>query len=134
MQAVSDLRSWIGQLKKRMQVLIVDDEPQVIEVMTNMLSKYHCDIQGCTRGEDAITKAILNDYDIIFVDLKMFPVSGIQVIEEVRKVKPDSRFVVITGYAHEDITRAATEAGAIVVIPKPIRPQDLDLILDSFKC
>jgi DNA-binding NtrC family response regulator len=108
-------------------ILVVDDEKEVLEEVRFFLKRViECDVDIAKSGEDAFGLIKKNNYDLIFLDIKMPGMSGLDLIKRVKPVKPLPDIVIITGYADGDIATRCQEAGAIGYIPKPI-------YLDNFK-
>ena len=102
-----------------MNILIVDDEPQVAEVLAKSLSRQGHRTTVVHSGEDALKAIGTTTPDALFLDVSMPGVNGLDVLAEVRRTKPQLAVVVITGHATPDEVEQVKKLGAVDVIPKP---------------
>jgi two-component system, OmpR family, response regulator CpxR len=102
-----------------MNILIVDDEPQVAEVLAKSLSRQGHRTTVVHSGEDALKVIATTAPDALFLDVSMPGINGLEVLAEVRRTKPQLAVVVITGHATPDEVEQVKKLGAVDVIPKP---------------
>ena len=102
-----------------MNILIVDDEPQVAEVLAKSLSRQGHRTTVVHSGEDALKAIGTTSPDALFLDVSMPGVNGLDVLAEVRRTKPQLAVVVITGHATPEEVEQVKKLGAVDVIPKP---------------
>jgi two-component system, OmpR family, alkaline phosphatase synthesis response regulator PhoP len=115
------------------KVLIVDDEPDIIEILQYNLSKIGYEVYSASDGKQALKKAIAIVPDIIILDVMMPNVDGIQACEEIRKI-PELQNVIIaflTARGEDYSEIAGLQAGADDYITKPIRPKVLIARLEA---
>jgi CheY-like chemotaxis protein len=106
------------------KLLVVDDEKIVLTCCERSLAREGFDV---TLAIDAVEGLrILKDksFDVILTDLKMQSMDGLEFITQARRLSPDARIILITGYATDDVREAALEMGASY-LPKPFSPVDL---------
>lgn len=109
------------------KILLVDDEPDILEFLSYNLVKEGFDVRTATRGEDAIRIAREFIPHLIVLDVMMPGMDGIETCEEIRKV-PELRecLVAFLTARSEDYSQiAGFEAGADDYIAKPIKPKVL---------
>lgn len=104
------------------RILVVDDESIVIRSAEIVLSREGYAVEGALGGREAILKMEDKAYDLVFTDLKMPEVDGLTLIKWVRKNRPDSGIVILTGYPSQDTIREALALGIIDYVPKPFTP------------
>jgi NADH:ubiquinone oxidoreductase subunit E/CheY-like chemotaxis protein len=104
------------------KILIVDDELIVIRSAERVLKGEGYAVEGAIGGREAIMKMGQGDYDLVFTDLKMPDVDGITLIRWIKKTKPATGIVIITGYPSQDTIKEALELGIIDYVPKPFTP------------
>ena len=102
-----------------MNILIVDDEPQVAEVLAKSLSRQGHRTTVVHSGEEALKVIGSNAPDALFLDVSMPGINGLDVLAEVRRTRPQLAVVVITGNATADQVEEVKRLGAVDVIPKP---------------
>ena len=102
-----------------MNILIVDDEPQVAEVLAKSLGRQGHHAMVVHSGEEALRMIESAPPDALFLDVSMPGVNGLDVLTEVRRTRPHLAVVVITGHATPEEVEQVKRLGAVDVIPKP---------------
>jgi CheY-like chemotaxis protein len=102
-----------------MEIMIVDDEPQVAEVLARSLSRQGHRTTVVHSGEEALDRVRTVPLDAMFLDVSMPGMNGLDVMAEVRRLKPALAVVVITGHATADEVERVKAMGAVDVIQKP---------------
>ena len=110
------------------RILIVDDDPSVTALLQDLLGGEGFKPSIASSGQEALTLLKEASYDVVLVDKNLPDVSGIEVIREGRELHPETRFIVVTGYASIESVIAALDVGAFSYITKPIR--DGQVVLD----
>lgn len=111
--------------KNKAKILLVDDEPDILEIVGFNLSQEGYKIVTATNGKEAITKAKAELPNLIIMDVMMPEMDGIEACEAIRKI-PELENVIITFLTarSEDYTQVAGfDAGADDYISKPIKPK-----------
>ena len=107
-------------------VLVVEDEPAVREVVVKMLDHHGHDVVSAFGGLDAIRKIKTNSpFDLLVTDIMMPDMTGIKLIDNVRKLLPEIKIIAISGggprhYSPDVCLQLARERGADRMIMKPI--------------
>ena len=109
-------------------VLIVDDEAIVRESLKDWLKDTYR-VATAKTGEEALELIEKEDFDILVVDVRLPGKSGIQVLKEVKEVKPYIESIVITGYPTVDLAVDAMKLGAVDYLVKPVAPDDLERLI-----
>ncbi|HPV98869.1 MAG: response regulator [Spirochaetota bacterium] len=87
----------------RTAVLVADDEPAIRDLLVTVLSDLGIGrIDSASNGMEARELCRLNEYDIIFLDVSMPVLSGIEAYHDIREARPDARIVFITGLYKDD--------------------------------
>ena len=102
-----------------MEILIVDDEPQVAEVLARSLNRQGHRTTVVHSGQEALDRLDSLAPDAMFLDVSMPGMNGLDVMAEVKRVKPALAVVVITGHATAEQVERVMELGAVDVIQKP---------------
>jgi len=113
------------------RVLVVDDEEVVRDVLTEMV-KTAGDFEAASAvdGDDGLRKVREEGYDIIFTDLKMPGLNGLQLMEQIHEIDPTIPVVVVTAHSHIDTALSAMREGASDFITKPFNLKDIRYVLD----
>ncbi len=119
----------IAEVTQKSSVLIVDDEDRIRQVCTKMLKQEGYDVAQAENGDVGLEMVARRHFDIILLDLMMPGTSGLEALDRIRALHPDTVVIVITGYATLDHAVNAMKNGAFDFISKPFSPQDLRLVV-----
>jgi CheY-like chemotaxis protein len=115
------------QQGKGQRILVVDDEPLVVELLCQTLKHHHYHVQGVTSGSEAL-KLLRSDpdkYDALLTDVIMEGVDGGQLAKESRKLIPDLPILFMSGYTNQDVGGKLRDFSEIPFLYKPIKVDDL---------
>lgn len=115
----------------RLQVLVVDDQISIRRTMTEIIKNWGCQVMDVEDGYQAIECVKNIDFDLVFLDIKMPGINGIQTFREIKKLRPDSLVVMMTGFKLQEFIDAAFDEGAVCVVYKPFDPERIIHILRS---
>ncbi len=121
-----------GSPARRARVLIIDDEPRLVQSMRLLLQPYH-DVVATTRGSEALEKVRSGqDFDIIICDLQMPDMTGAEVYARLNAQAPEllRRLVFISGGACTPTTLDFVRKVSNPVLEKPVRPEVLLATID----
>src|SRR4051812_5547609 len=107
-------------------VLVVDDEPSVIQLLEMLLKRQHLQVATAMTGNDAIRMMLDSSYGCLMVDKNLPDKSGLDVIAEARRLHPYCACIVMTGFPSYESILAALRMGAIDYLEKPFT--DLQLV------
>ena len=117
-------------MAKRANVLVVDDQIGMLETFTDILEDKGFDVDTAEDGFQAIRKVKEQGFDIIFMDIKMPGINGVQTFREIKKINPKASVIMMTAYSAEDLVKEAIEEGAYTVIYKPF---DMDKVIQTIE-
>ena len=112
-------------MEKRLQVLVLDDEPIVGKRLQPALAKVGCDVEVFDAPRPALERIEGKRFDVVVTDIRMEEIDGIEVLEKVLARWPETRVIMITGYATVEVAREAMAKGAFDFNAKPFKPQEL---------
>jgi DNA-binding NtrC family response regulator len=118
-------KSYEGNMKQQIRLLLLDDEPIVGKRLTPALAKIGVETESFTDPEAALQQIGEKDFDIVVTDIRMDKMDGLEVLRRVLQKSPRTKVIVITGYATLEIAREALAKGAFDFIAKPFKPNDL---------
>ena len=101
------------------RILVVDDEPSVCQLMNDALLRAGYDCQSCSSGEEALNALKREPFDIVIADLYMPGLSGMSLLEEGSRVRPESAFLMATGDSDVRVGVQAMKRGAADYLVKP---------------
>lgn len=119
-----------------LKVLIVDDEYLVLEYIKMIIEKNFDDIKiidTASTGREAIEKAIKTKPDIVFMDIHMPGINGIEAIRQIKATSSDIFFVIITAYEYFDYAKEALNLGVFEYLLKPINKSKLIEAINNLK-
>ncbi len=109
------------------ELLIVDDEKLVREFLSETLSQAGYAVRTAENGEAALKEISDREFDLIFTDVKMPQLSGIELLKAVRQSSPFTSVVVITAYGTVADAVEAMKLGAFDYLPKPFTPEHIEV-------
>lgn len=118
-----------------MLLMIVDDDPGTATTLKHILTRKGHLVAVASTGEDAIELAKVQDYDILFIDIKLPTINGLQTYLEIRKIRPDVIGIMITGYRQEvsELVDVALQQSAYTVLYKPFNMEALIEIVNEIE-
>lgn len=118
-------------MNRRMRVMVVDDEMIIRESFFHWFQKSGYIVDTAESGLKALEKLETNEFDVLFADIRMPKMSGIELLEKVKASYPDTMVVIITAYGSIDTAVKAMKMGASDYLLKPFRPDQLSLLMEK---
>src|ERR1700757_4395932 len=116
--------------QKSLRLLFVDDEKGLQEVMRSELPRLGHEVVVCPDGRAALKALEKSTFDAAILDLRMPGLSGIEVLEHIRQISPDTEAIVMTGHASMETAIEAVRLGAFDYITKPCKLAELQTLLE----
>jgi two-component system, NtrC family, response regulator PilR len=110
-------------------ILIVDDEPNILEVLEIFLHDEGMEVLKCHSGKRALEILRENEVDLVVSDIRMPDLSGVQLLQEAKQLVPEVIFIMITAFASTETAIEALQHGAFDYITKPFRMEELRSII-----
>src|SRR5205807_3469026 len=107
----------------------VDDEEHLRELMERELPRRGYEVTVCADGREAFKILEKSKFDAAILDLRMPGVGGIEVLQRLKEVSPDTEAIIHTGHATEETAIAAVNLGAFRYIRKPCKMAEIDVLL-----
>lgn len=120
------------------KILVLDDEELILELVTEFLKLLDFEVETATTGKDAISKfkkalEIKESFDLVLFDMSLPDgMDGAQVLKEIKKLDPEIKSIVSTGYNTNDIMDDPKVFGFDAAIPKPYSLDKLKDVLNRF--
>jgi len=108
------------------KVLVVDDDPVVGKSFDRVLTGKGYAVITASNGDEALSKLRSENYDVVFTDIRMPGMSGLEVAERVRESQPWLPVVIITGYGTDANEAQAKQAGVSSFLRKPLSPEMIE--------
>jgi len=113
-----------------LKILVIDDEKSIRNTLKDILGFEGYHVELAENGMEGIGLVQTTDFDIILCDIKMPEMDGIEVLQQIRKIKPESTVVMISGHGTIDTAVEAIKKGAFDFIEKPL---DLNRLLITLR-
>jgi len=115
--------------KQKHSIVVIDDEESMRDSCRMILEKDGFLTETAENGNSGLAKVEKIRPDLVLIDLKMPGISGLEVLEKIKKIDSNIIPIVITGYATIESAVNAMKKGAYDFLPKPFTPQELRLII-----
>ena len=117
-------------MDKKMSIMIVDDEAIVRESLFHWFRKYGHVVETASSGFEALEKLEAYPFQLLFVDIKMPGMDGIELLEKVKEEYPDTLVIIITAYGSIESAVRAMRIGATDYLLKPFKPDQISLVME----
>ena len=118
-------------MDNKMNIMIVDDEKIVRESLFHWFKKVGHAVETAPSGFEALEKLENTPYDLLFVDIKMPGMDGIELLEKVKTEYPDTIVIIITAHGTVESAIKAMKLGASDYLLKPFKPDNLSLVMEK---
>ncbi len=119
---------------EKLDVLLVDDNPLTLYLHKDQIKKYTNAIDTAETGLKSIELCKKNKYDVVFMDITMPDINGIEAMKQIRDIyKNDNKilFVAVTSHSSEDDIYFFNENGFIAVLTKPVNAEDFEACIKA---
>ena len=116
----------------KLKILVVDDQRGIRLTLSAIIEHQGYEVTEAEDGYQAIEAVTNNAFDLVFLDIKMPGINGVQSFREIKKISPGSAVVMMTGFSVEDLVSEALEEGARTVIYKPFQVDKVLSLVESF--
>ena len=117
-----------------LRVVIVDDEPVLVRSLQTMMERAQCDVSIVGTANDGVTGLDIireRNPDLVFADISMPVIDGLQLIEILRQEGNDVPVVILSGYKEFDYAKRAVALDVVDYLVKPINPVDFRSFLEN---
>jgi DNA-binding NtrC family response regulator len=112
----------------RRRLLIVDDEPLILEVLTEHF-KSDYDVETALNGADALGAILRQRPDVVMLDINMPRMNGVQVLKDIKQIDESIAVIMVTASEQVAMAAEALRSGAFGYVPKPFDFRYLDHML-----
>ena len=112
------------------RVLLVDDEEEYLEIMSERMRARDIDVTTSTSAREALDMIATGSFDAVIMDFMMPEMNGIEALKAIKEKNPEMQIILLTGHATVEKTVEAMKAGAMDLIEKPA---DLDALSEKIK-
>ena len=111
--------------RKKLLVLVVDDEPGFRNLLQWELNRQGMDVETAVNGADGIKRAEQTKFDVIITDITMPEMDGLKLLDEIKKNHPGTEVIIATGFSAVETAVHAMQKGAFDFVLKPYDLQHL---------
>ncbi|MGI6070036.1 MAG: response regulator transcription factor [Blautia sp.] len=118
------------------RTLITDDEYWVCQLICDLIdwNSYGFEIIGqANNGEEALNKIVEEKPDLVFTDIKMPGISGLELVERCKLLSPQTKFVIISGHSEFEYAKSALNSGVLGYLLKPVEAEELIGLLTEIR-
>jgi EAL domain-containing protein (putative c-di-GMP-specific phosphodiesterase class I)/FixJ family two-component response regulator len=113
------------------RILLIDDEHLILKALARILGSAGHRVVTANDGETALKLIEAEEYDVVFTDLHMPGINGMELIRTIRETQRDVPVVILTGNPHVESAMEAVEFGALRYLSKPVDAQTLNTVVDT---
>lgn len=113
------------------RILVVDDNKDFADVFCDILKSNSYRVESCYGGAQAVDIITNEVFDILFLDIRMPDMDGIETLRAVKKIRPDTTVIMMTGYSVDEMVHKALEAKASDIIYKPFEIEKVLTLIKS---
>lgn len=113
------------------KILVVDDDESILKVFQYGLEDAGYEVSIAASGFEAVDKVRAGKYDLVFLDVRMPRMNGVETFKELRKISEKLVAVMMTGYRVDALLKEAFEAGAYACIYKPFEMTEIIGIIEK---
>lgn len=112
-------------IEKNARLLVIDDDPGVVDYLLEMLRKEGCSVLGFTRTEQALKAIEKEPFDLVISDVVMPEMRGLELMAAIHHKRPEQLVLLITAFGSIDLAMQSIRAGACDFLTKPFRIEEL---------
>ena len=126
------LDEWLEResISNKLSILIIDDNPRVRDTLSEIVTTHNCVATMAENGETALNELGKQHFDLVFLDLVLPGLGGVEVLREIKEKYRDTIVVVVTGYGDDAIAVEAMTLGPLLLIRKPFQKKDILEVLN----
>jgi DNA-binding NtrC family response regulator len=119
-----------GGFKMKPRVFIVDDEEELLQTLSERLTIRDYDVSTSLTGKDAIEEMKQYNFDVVILDVAMPDMDGIKTLREIKRIKPLTEVIMLTGHATVESAIEGMRLGAFDFLMKPCKTEELVAKID----
>jgi CheY-like chemotaxis protein len=115
-------------MAKTMQVLVIDDEDMIRDIIKAVLTDAGYQVAAAANGAEGLKRLHAQHFDLVITDILMPEKEGVETIIEIKKTRPETKIIAISGGGRANNLyplKIAEKIGADKTLPKPFEPEEL---------
>jgi len=127
-KAITEIEHTIARLQAPKRLLLVDDDPADVDLITRILDRFHVVTTVAHSGDEARAELLVSKFDLVFFDLVMPGLDGLSFMMSNAGLHPGTRFILVTGYPLSPRVEAVLRLGCLM-LAKPLTQESLEILL-----
>jgi two-component system response regulator AtoC len=115
------------------KILVVDDDEAMVETLCDVLELHGWTPVRASNGKEAVNLVTREGIDVVLMDIRMPTMNGVDALREIRERRPQTRVVLFTASAAQDLLARAESYGVAKVLKKPVDAMELLAVLDGLR-
>lgn len=115
--------------KSAQKILIIDDDVDICILLDRFLRKNGYEVTAAHKGNSAIELIQKEKFDLIMCDFRLGDLDGVQILTEIKRIHPETAFIMITGYSDIKVAVKVIKLGAYDYVTKPLLPEEILLTI-----
>jgi DNA-binding response OmpR family regulator len=103
-----------------MRIILVDDEEELVSALCERLQMRGYEAEYTLSGADAVRRVQKNPYDVAVIDVMMPDMNGLETLVHIKKLRPETEVILLTGRSDEEDSRIGLKHGAFDYLIKPV--------------
>jgi len=116
-----------------LDVLVVDDEQSICMLLHDVLARFGHRVETLQDARLAIDLCSKRKFDLVFLDIRMPGMNGLDALKALKELCPDATYVMITGFAQNDVVEECMNSGASACLGKPFSISQVIKLLENVK-
>ena len=130
----AEINKWVRDKSDRHKadILVIDDDETICSLFQDTLEEVGHMVTTASESSSGLELVKEQDYDLVFLDLKMPEMDGAELLRQIRLTKPDLPVTIITGYPDSDLMMSALAYGPFSVMYKPFNGSNILNLVNSY--
>ncbi|MCS7200074.1 MAG: sigma-54 dependent transcriptional regulator [Caldimicrobium sp.] len=117
---------------RKAHILVVDDEIILRTALQSILTSQGFEVKTCESGQRALNLLQQEPFDLALVDVRLPDMNGLELMQEIKRISPDTGIIIITAYAEVKSAVRAIKEGAFDYLSKPFQEEELLITIEKF--
>lgn len=120
------------QTEKKKTILVIDDQSDMGWIMSRIFHERGHKVIVSRSGKEGLKKFMdRKDFDLVFLDIKLPDLNGLDVLDQIKKTCPDTKVIIITAFGSPEARQEALVRGAFAFLDKPIQVAEMTRLADE---
>jgi two-component system response regulator HydG len=121
----------VSRLKAKIDILVVDDDVDMAETLSDILTAKGVQVEIAHNGYIAVEKTKAKIFDIVLMDIKMPTMNGVESYKKIKQIRPQTVVVMMTAYAAQDLIAEALKEGVYGIWYKPVEIEKIVELVEN---